>query len=75
VLITSSFQGEEDFISYRHSIAKFDILLTTDGAQRWKEWIFVINVLDIWIPDHFKKICSAIDMLPANLHFEVPGQS
>lgn len=34
-----------------------------------------MNVLDFWVPDHFQRICSAIDMLPANLNFEVSNLS
>lgn len=30
-----------------------------------------MKILDVWLPDHFQKICSAIDMLPIGLNFEV----
>lgn len=65
----------EDFTFHRHSIAKFDISPTAEGDQRWKAWTFVMNVLDFWVPDHFQRICSAIDMLPADLNFEVSNLS
>ncbi|KAH8723888.1 hypothetical protein GQ44DRAFT_292715 [Phaeosphaeriaceae sp. PMI808] len=65
----------EDFTFHRHSIAKFDISPTAEGDQRWKAWTFVMNVFSIWVPDHFKRICSAIDMLPADLDFEVTDLS
>jgi len=67
-------QGE-DFTFHRHSIAKFDISPTAEGDQRWKAWTFVVNVLDLWVPDHFGRICSAIDMLPANLNLDVSDLS
>ncbi|KAM3084840.1 hypothetical protein ACMFMG_003289 [Clarireedia jacksonii] len=63
-------QGE-GFTFHRHSIAKFDISPTAEGDQRWKAWTFVMNVFDLWVPDHFKKLCSVIDMLPADLNFDV----
>jgi hypothetical protein len=61
----------EDFTFHRHAIAKFDISPTAEGDQRWKAWTFVMNVLDLWVPDHFKRLCSIIDMLPADLNFDV----
>lgn len=60
---------------HRHSIAKFDISPTMEGDQRWKAWNFFMNVYDYWVSDHFKRVCGAIDMLPADLNFEVPDLS
>lgn len=54
---------------YRHPIAKFDISPTAEGDQRWKAYTFVRNVYDLWVPDHLKKICTAIDRLPSHLGF------
>ncbi|KAF2817510.1 uncharacterized protein BDZ99DRAFT_513751 [Mytilinidion resinicola] len=54
-----------DITFYRHPITKFDISPTAEGDQRWKAYTFVRNIYDLWLPEHFKKICSAIDMLPA----------
>jgi hypothetical protein len=34
-----------------------------------------MNVFDLWVPDHFQRICSAIDMLPTDLNFEVSDLS
>jgi hypothetical protein len=65
----------EDAKFYRHLIAEFSISPTEEGDQRWKAFIFVRNVYDKWLPEHFKRICSAIDMLPADLNFEVSAQS
>jgi len=65
----------QDFTFHRHSIAKFDISPTAEGDHRWKAWTFVMNVLEFWVPGHFKRICSAIDMLPADLNFDVSDLS
>ncbi|PQE06295.1 phosphatidylserine decarboxylase protein [Rutstroemia sp. NJR-2017a BBW] len=61
----------EDVTFHRHPIAKFDISPTEEGDQRWKAWNFVMNVFEFWVPDHFKRLCSAIDMLPADLNFDI----
>ncbi|WEW59834.1 hypothetical protein PRK78_005315 [Emydomyces testavorans] len=63
-----------DFTFYRYPIAEFNISPTAEGDQRWKAYTFVRNVYDLWLPGHFRKICSAIDMLPADLDFEVADQ-
>ncbi|KAH7630644.1 hypothetical protein B0T09DRAFT_356872 [Sordaria sp. MPI-SDFR-AT-0083] len=34
-----------------------------DGKEKWTAYRFNKNIYDIWVPDHFKKICSAIDQL------------
>jgi len=64
-----------DLTFYRHPITKFDISPTAEGDQRWKAYTFVRSVYDLWLPQHFKKVCSAIDMLPADLDFEVSDVS
>lgn len=56
---------------YREPIAKFDIEKTAQADNRWIGWTVAMNILDLWAPDHFKLICSAIDELPADLNFEV----
>lgn len=56
---------------YREPIAKFDIERTAQADNRWIGWTVTMNILDLWVEDHFKWICSAIDMLPACLDFEV----
>ncbi|KAF7520289.1 hypothetical protein G7054_g12825 [Neopestalotiopsis clavispora] len=33
------------------------------------------NIYDTWVPEHFKRICSAIDELPSELNFDVPALS
>ncbi|KAL2415544.1 hypothetical protein ABEF95_011750 [Exophiala dermatitidis] len=67
--------NEKDVRFYRHSIAEFNISPTAEGDQRWKAYTFVRNVYDLWLPEHFNRIRSAIDMLPADLNFEVSNQS
>lgn len=56
---------------YREPVAKFDISKTAEADNRWIAWTVAMNILDLWLPDHFERICSAIDMLPARLDFEV----
>lgn len=53
---------EKDTKYYRHPIRKFDFT-DLDGKEKWTAYRFIKNVYDIWVPDHFKRICSAIDQL------------
>ncbi|KAM7183515.1 hypothetical protein V8F33_013529 [Rhypophila sp. PSN 637] len=59
---------------YRHPVRKFDFT-ELDGKEKWTAYRFTKNVYDIWMPAHFKKVCSAIDQLPSNLDFDVPPLS
>jgi hypothetical protein len=59
---------------YRHPIRKFDFT-GLDGKEKWTAYKFTKNVYDIWMPDHFKNICSVIDTLPPDIHFEISQQS
>ena len=65
----------KDFTFYRYPIAEFNISKTAQADNRWLAYTFVRNVYDLWLPEHFKRICSAIDTLPADLNFEVSDQS
>ncbi|KAL7920350.1 hypothetical protein ACQKWADRAFT_328787 [Trichoderma austrokoningii] len=65
----------KDITFYRHAIAKFDISMTEQADNRWMAYEIVRNVYDLWLPTHFKRICSVIDALPADLSFEVSEQS
>ncbi|KAH9874607.1 hypothetical protein IAQ61_003797 [Plenodomus lingam] len=56
---------------YRHPIYSFDFT-TLDGKERWTTYKFTKSVYDTWMPMHFKRICSAIDDLPAGADFDVP---
>ncbi|KJZ70771.1 hypothetical protein HIM_09855 [Hirsutella minnesotensis 3608] len=64
-------QGK-DIKYYRQPIHTFDFT-TLDGKDKWTAYRFTKNVYDIWMPEHFKKICSAIDQLPSDLDFNVPA--
>lgn len=37
--------------------------------------MIVKNIYEIWIPPHFRRICSVIDDLPSELDFEVSQRS
>ncbi|CAG8982693.1 hypothetical protein HYALB_00000974 [Hymenoscyphus albidus] len=66
---------EEDKTTfYRHPIHKFDFT-AMEGKEKWTAYKFTKNVYDIWMPDHFKRICSVIDTLPPDINFEVSRQS
>ncbi|KAF7876806.1 hypothetical protein EAF04_001889 [Stromatinia cepivora] len=60
---------------YQEPIADFSIKKTTLADHRWVAWTVMMNILDLWIQDHFKLICSAIDMLPVNLNLVSEPQS
>jgi hypothetical protein len=55
---------------YRHLIHSFDFT-TLDGKEKWTAYRFTRNIYDIWMPEHFKKICSAIDQLPTDIDVNV----
>jgi hypothetical protein len=59
---------------YRHPIHKFDFT-ALDGKDKWTAYRFTKNIYDIWMPDHFKRICSAIDQLPSKVDFDVQALS
>ncbi|KJZ69510.1 hypothetical protein HIM_11107 [Hirsutella minnesotensis 3608] len=64
-------QGK-DIKYYRQPVRTFDFT-ELDGKDKWTAYRFTKNVYDIWMPQHFKRICSAIDQLPADLEFNVPS--
>lgn len=57
---------------YRHPIRNFSFT-ELDGKEKWTAYRFAKNVYDVWMPSHFKMICSAIDQLPADLDFDDPS--
>ena len=59
---------------YRHPIRKFDFT-EMDGKDKWSAYKFTKNVYDIWMPTHFKRICSVVDELPSDINFELSQQS
>jgi hypothetical protein len=54
----------------RHPIHKFDFTVL-DSKEKWIVYKFNINVDNIKIPTHFKRICLVIDKLPPNTNFEI----
>ena len=59
---------------YRHPIRTFDFT-ELEGKEKWTAYKFTRNVYDIWMPAHFKRICSVIDELPPDVHFKVSEES
>lgn len=59
---------------YRHSLDEFSFT-ARDGKEKWATYKFTKNVYDNWMPGHFKRICSAIDALPADVNFDVWQES
>ena len=55
---------------WRYPIRKYDFT-ERRGMEKWTAYTFMKNVYDIWMPTHFKRICSAIDDLPAEQKSEV----
>ncbi|MCJ1385866.1 hypothetical protein MMC17_008990 [Xylographa soralifera] len=55
---------------YRHPIRMFNFT-DLDGKEKWTAYKFTKNVYDIWMPNHYKLICSAIDDIPPDMNFEV----
>lgn len=59
---------------YRHPIHTFDFTVL-DGKEKWTAYKFTKNVYDVWMPAHFKRICSIINELPPDIDFEVSQRS
>ncbi|PTB64822.1 hypothetical protein BBK36DRAFT_1177550 [Trichoderma citrinoviride] len=59
---------------YRHEIYTFSFT-TLNGRDKWTAYRFTKNIYDTWMPGFFKRICSAIDQLPAKVDFEVQALS
>ena len=53
---------------YRHPIRKFDF---TDGEEKWTAYKYTKNVYDKWMSQQHRRICSAIDDLPADINFDL----
>ncbi|KAK3074411.1 hypothetical protein LTS18_014259, partial [Coniosporium uncinatum] len=53
---------------YRHPIHTFDFT-ALDGKEKWTAYKFTKNVYEVWMPSHFKRLCSAVDRIPADLDF------
>ncbi|KID98639.1 hypothetical protein MAJ_05295, partial [Metarhizium majus ARSEF 297] len=62
----------KDTTYYRHLIRTFDFT-ELDGKEKWTAYRFTKNIYELWMPSHFKRICSAIDQLPSDLDFDNPS--
>ncbi|TFA99834.1 hypothetical protein CCMA1212_008243 [Trichoderma ghanense] len=47
---------------YRHLIKDFSFT-ANNGREKWTAYKFVKNVYDIWMPEHFGRICSVLDQV------------
>lgn len=65
---------EKDTKYYRYQIRAFSFT-EQDGKEKWTAYKFTKNVYDNWMPDHFKRICSAIEDLPSDVNFDVSQES
>jgi hypothetical protein len=59
---------------YRHPIHKFNFT-ALDGQEKWTANKFTKSVYNVWMPTHFRRLCSAIDALPPDIHFELSEES
>ncbi|KIW06518.1 uncharacterized protein PV09_02952 [Verruconis gallopava] len=59
-------------ISHNHRLFSFTPL---NGKEKWTAYKFTKNIYDIWMPNHFKRLCSAIDQIPVDLDFSVAQPS
>ena len=59
---------------YRHPIDKFSFT-RLDGKEKWTAYKFTKSVYDTRMPAHFKRLCSAIDAIPPDIHFELSEES
>lgn len=56
---------------HSHLIDAFDFTVQ-NGKDKWKCYKFVKNIYERWVPEHFRRLCSAIDKIPLNVDFAVP---
>ena len=54
---------DDNTLFYRYPIKKFDFT-SEDGQEKWTSYKFTRNVLDLFYPIHYERICSAVDQLP-----------
>ncbi|KAM3075439.1 hypothetical protein ACMFMG_007586 [Clarireedia jacksonii] len=55
---------------YRHPIRRLNFQ-DLNGKDKWTTYKFIKSIYDIWVPTHFKRLCSALDDLPADIDFDV----
>jgi len=58
---------------YLHTIPQFDVT-TLDGKEQWTAYKFVNHFYEIWMPDLFKRIFSAIDSFPLDVSVNLSQQ-
>jgi hypothetical protein len=58
----------------RHPIREFSFT-ELDGKEKWTAYKFTESVYDLWMPAHFKRLCSVIDAMPPDIHFELSEES
>ncbi|KAK1474207.1 hypothetical protein CCUS01_17097, partial [Colletotrichum cuscutae] len=59
---------------YRYPIRTFDFT-ELDGKEKWTAYQFTRNVYTVWVPTHFKRICSIIDQMLSKFGFRCPRAS
>ncbi|KAK0609357.1 hypothetical protein B0T17DRAFT_546873 [Bombardia bombarda] len=59
---------------FRHLIHEFDFT-ENEGQDKWTAYRFTKNVYNTWMPNHFKKICYALEALPYTPEPDVPPLS
>jgi hypothetical protein len=62
--------NRKDTTYYRYLIRDFSFT-ELDGKEKWTAYKFTKSVYDIWMPTHFKRICSVIDKLLHDINFKV----
>ncbi|RMZ91970.1 hypothetical protein DV736_g777, partial [Chaetothyriales sp. CBS 134916] len=55
---------------YRYLIRKFNFT-ELEGKDKWTAYKFTKSIYWIWMPSHFKRLCSVIDALPTGVNFEL----
>lgn len=65
-------EGETKY--YRHLIHEFSFT-ALDGKEKWTAYKFTKNVYDIWMPMHFRRICSVINEFPPDINFALSQES
>lgn len=64
----------DDTRFYRHPIHDFSFT-ALEGKEKWTAYKFTKNVYDVWVLQHFKRICSAVDQIPEGVNFDVSQSS
>ena len=65
---------EEKTTFYCYPVHDFSFT-ALESKDKWNAYKFTKNVYNIWMPIHYKKICSAIDELPSGIKFNLSQSS